>query len=297
MVAAQNPEIFRVSVDLRPIAEAIVRYHNKLEKQYHATHAAGAGDCVGCDDDADIEDCVGCDEPIDILSGCIGCDETVGGFFGSIGKVIKKVGKNKLINKVAKVGKTIIKSKVTGAVLAGTAVIFPPVGAPALGAYVAANAALAAVEKANALKKSIQKAVSDPKSKAHALVKKVQSSASAKAKLQKIEKQAKVARKFIQTQRAIATYSPDPVKKQEAEKAVHVLATVAKHREALKKSAKKTPQKGITGLVVDGRGRITRGKFIREKAAKDAPLQMMLSTQGKVLPGYFRKVGGCIGCF
>ena len=289
LVAAQNPEVFRVSVDLRPIAAAVVAYHRKLEQDYHAT---SSGDCIGCDEAerAEIEGCVGC-----------GGDPLVGGFFGSIGKVIKSVGKSKLLNKVAKVGKAVIKSKVTGAALIGLTTVFPPVGAPALGAYVAANAALAAVDKANSLKRGIQRAVQTakvlPTAPQAVALQKIKVNVKAQAKIKKIGERARAAKKFIATQRAVATYSPDPVKKAEAKKAVHILSVVAQHREKLKNAGKKSPKKGTTGLVVDGRGRIVRGRFVKEEAKKGAELQIMLAARGKVLPGYFRKIGGCVGCF
>jgi len=291
MVAAQNPEVFEVRIDLRPIAQAVIAYHKKL----HAESSV-SGDCVGCDEEerAEIEGCVGCEERY--IRGPV-----VGGFFGSIAKVIKSVGKSKLINKVASMGKTVIKSKITGAVLTGTAVVFPPVGVPALGAYVAANAALAVVDKASSLKRGVEKAIRDKHAgkltvKAKALAQ-LSTTAAGKAAVAKTMKQAQTAKKFIRNVAAMARYSPNPQKQAEARKALTVLQTVAEHRRKLKDIARKTPKKGTTGLVVDARGRIMRGRFLREQAHKDAGLQIMLAAKGKVVPGYFRKVGGCIGCF
>ena len=130
-VAAGEPKIVELRVDLRPIARALVRAHGTL----HAKDLAAAvlrgesGDVVGW---------------------------SLGGLWKGAKKAAKKIGRNKLVKGVVGVTKTIAKgtkavvqSKVTGVIAAGLAA-FPltaPIGVPALGAYAAANAALKGVEE------------------------------------------------------------------------------------------------------------------------------------------------------
>lgn len=129
-VAAGEPKIVELRVDLRPIARALVRAHGAL----HATDLAAAalrgdgGAVVGW---------------------------SLGKMWRGAKKAAKKIGRNKLVKGVVGVTKTIakgakavVKSKVTGLVAAGLAA-FPltaPIGVAALGAYAAANTALAGVE-------------------------------------------------------------------------------------------------------------------------------------------------------
>jgi len=90
----------------------------------------------------------------------IGADDSVDGLFSSIKNAVKKVTPKvvqKAVSKAAGVVKTVVnahvavvRSKVTGYALTGLAAAMPAVGAPALGAYVAANRALNAYEDARA---------------------------------------------------------------------------------------------------------------------------------------------------
>lgn len=70
----------------------------------------------------------------------------VSGIFGDIGKWVSKVGRSKVIKSISKGASDVLKSKVTGGIIAATAVVFPPVGLPAAAAYAAANVALSAIE-------------------------------------------------------------------------------------------------------------------------------------------------------
>lgn len=128
---AGNPEIFRASVDLKPILAKVVRLHAKLHKD---GKVSGASDVL-----------VGFSfNPI----------KAIGNVAKTASNMVNKIGKSKLVSQVASTARSVIKSKVTGAVLAGTAFVFPPVGAPAVAAYVAANAALVAIDQASAAMKT-----------------------------------------------------------------------------------------------------------------------------------------------
>lgn len=142
-VAAGEPKVIELRVDLRPIARAVLRAHTAL----HAKDLAKAS----------------------IRSKSSGA--TVGWGLGSLWKSAKKaakaIGRNKLVKGVigvtktiAKTAKTVIKSKVTGLIAAGLAA-FPltaPIGVAALGAYAAANAAVAGVENGAKVVKTAQSA-------------------------------------------------------------------------------------------------------------------------------------------
>lgn len=128
-----NSEVFTVQVDLLPLAAFVARYHNRL-------HGKVSG-CIGCTHE-------------EVVSGCIGCAEVGAGKKKlKLGKALKSIAKAKAIKAIAKAGKAIIKSKVTGALVAVAATVYPPVGAPALAAYTAANVAINAVEKAQDIKR------------------------------------------------------------------------------------------------------------------------------------------------
>lgn len=142
-VAAGEPKIIELRVDLRPIARAVMRAHSAM----HASELAKVS-----------------------LRGKVS-GTTVGWGLGSLWKGAKKaakaIGRNKLVKSVVKVtkavaktAKTVIKSKVTGLVAAGLAA-FPltaPIGVAALGAYAAANAAVAAAENGSKVVKTAQRA-------------------------------------------------------------------------------------------------------------------------------------------
>lgn len=124
-VAAGEPKVFHLEVDLRPIEKALERAHTAM----HAHRPAfGAATTVGWG---------------------------LGKLWKGVKNTAKKIGRNKLVRgvvqvtkTVATVAKTVVKSKAFGAVLAAGAV-FPltaPFAAPALGAYAACNAAIKGVE-------------------------------------------------------------------------------------------------------------------------------------------------------
>ncbi len=134
---AGKSEVFTVVVDLRPIAAVMAKAHARLHGK--------------------VSGCIGCSES-ELVSGCPECIE-VGRKKKRVrlGKAVKSIGKAKAIRAIAKTGKAIIKSKVVGIAAAAAAAIFPPVGAPALAAYAAANAALNQVEKSRGLQGALKR--------------------------------------------------------------------------------------------------------------------------------------------
>lgn len=155
---AGSPEVFKASLDLRPIMSRVKAMHENL----HGQKISG-------------------DELRQAIVGCVGCDcqgrVQVAGFFDSIAsvaksaaKVVSKVGKTKLVSTIGNAVKSVVKNKVVmGGALAVASVAFPPVGLPAAAAYATASGALSAINQAksavSAAKKIVSKAT-DPKSKA-----------------------------------------------------------------------------------------------------------------------------------
>jgi hypothetical protein len=165
-VAAGEPKVVELRVDLRPIARAVLRAHSALHAR-EATHAAVRG------------------QPL------VGW--SLKKMWKGVKKVAQKVGRLKLVKGVVGVTKAIghgvkvvAKSKVFGAVLA-VASVFPltaPFAAPALGAYVAANAAVKGVELGSKVVKVAASAASTISRAAH-LTKSVKAATSATSSLVK----------------------------------------------------------------------------------------------------------------
>lgn len=124
-VAAGEPKVFELKVDLRPIEQAVRRAHEQLHGK----------------------------TPVPTGPGTVGWG--LGSMWKGVKKAAQKIGRNKLIRGVVKVtkavasvAKKVVKSKAFGAVLA-VASVFPltaPFAAPVLGAYAASNAAISSVE-------------------------------------------------------------------------------------------------------------------------------------------------------
>lgn len=286
MVVAGDPVVFEVGVNLRVLEAALVKYHNRLESQYH-------------------------NRPTDekhLVSGCMDCDDEIGSVWSSIKgaakgavKGVKKsvtaIAKSKVVKAVAKTAKSIVKSKVVGTMSAGLAVAFPPVGLPAAAAYASANAAMAAIDRGNALRKAAVATVS----KAKATGKPVKLPNATKTALAKAIALEKKARATIQKVANTAQYSTDPNKKAQAQRTMGVLSIAAKARAATKaipaKAAKTSttaraiaakPTAVVTGLVVTERGLIVKGKFNEVSAGK---IRGQLYRRGRSLPGQFNKIG------
>lgn len=127
-VAAGEPKVFELRVDLRPIMRALVRGHQAMHAKEALKSTVRGKPLVGW---------------------------SLGKMWKGVKNVAKKIGRSKLVKgvvrvtkAVAKGAKAVVKSKVFGTVL-GVAAVFPltaAFAAPALGAYAAANAAVSGVE-------------------------------------------------------------------------------------------------------------------------------------------------------
>lgn len=302
LVTMGEPTVFTVGVDMARLARAVKAYHDR-HLTISGSEAYELGDCVGCD-------CIGSD-----------CDDNIGSLFGNVVKAVKNpkatikragsmvthpkatvqslaktvqaVAKSKLVKQIADTSKKVIKSKVTAGIVSTMAVVYPPVGIPAAAAYAAANVALAAIERGQAIKKTAVSMLQQ--AKRSGVTPRIGDSTKAllaKAVTQEKKAKAKVGA-IIQT----AKFSADPQKKLDATKMVKVLELVANNRAAVRAiptAAKKAAGKNrVRGLVVNERGGIVYGLFDENPLGRGAAL---LYRPGKSIPGSFTKIGGCIGC-
>lgn len=120
-VAAGEPKVFELAVDLRPIAKAMLELHRKAHERASA-RASVRGTRVGW---------------------------SLGSMWKKAKSAAKAIGRSKLVKGVVKVTKSVVKSKFVGGLLAVASVvpITAAFAAPALGAYAAAHAAVKAVDK------------------------------------------------------------------------------------------------------------------------------------------------------
>lgn len=237
LVVAGEPHVFEVAVNLELIEKALRAYHARLHAESKISGVDDLGPCVGCGE-------------VPLISG----------FLGNISKAVKKVGKSKIVKAVAstakkitqtkvvktamkvakpvlKTGRAILRSKVTAGVMASVAVAFPPVGVPAAAAYAGANAALAVIEKGNAIRKAALATLN----KAKALGKKPVISAPVKAQISTALKAEALAKTQIAKLAVAAKTASDPKKQTEAKKLLAVVSVAAKNRAAVKAIPVTTP--------------------------------------------------------
>ncbi|MEO6599396.1 MAG: hypothetical protein ABIQ16_05950 [Polyangiaceae bacterium] len=184
----------------------------------------------------------------------------IGGFPGSFFKAVKKVGKSKLLGSVSKAVKSVVQSKLTGAAIGAAAVVFPPVGLPAAAAYATANAALAALDKANAVKNEARTVLTSGTAAEKMLLR-----AKAPQIADTLRKAAVVRNKLREiTQRAqrgdIA-----------ARKTASIFAHVVAHRGRVQSLAGKAKVKDwMPGLLVTQYGKIVPGHWLHAQSAANA---------------------------
>lgn len=238
---------------------------------------------------------------------------------GLFGINFKKVARSKLLRKVSrnvkrvartthKYSKAVVRSPITGAVLAGTAVVFPPAGGPALAAYAAANAYLTAAEAAEKKIKDItkrNKTLRSVSSKLKRLVglqpgrkrgkptrkrltrgRKRIASRKLKLSLSKLKKlqayRAKLKSKQFRDKQNLrkalakskaAKRKIESIKRKAlggnrtARKEFAILQAVAAERARIKALADAS-NGGSLGLLIDSRGRITQGRFVRRPGTR-----------------------------
>jgi hypothetical protein len=186
----------------------------------------------------------------------------IGGFPGSFFKAVKKIGKSKLLGDVAQAVKSVVKSKITAGAIAATAVVFPPVGIPAAAAYATANAALAVLDKANAIKnkaKTVLAAGSQAekmllRAKAPQIAQALRRAADVRAKLRDIVRRAK--------QGDLA-----------ARKTANIFTHVMAHRDRVQSYVGKSAAKAWTpGLLVTQGGQIVPGRWLHSQSEEVAKL-------------------------
>jgi hypothetical protein len=231
--AGGAPKTITAQVDLRPIASALKKWHR-------AQHARGA---------------------------------RVGGWPGSFIKAVKKIGKSKLVSQVAKGVKSVVQSKITGAAIGAAAVVFPPVGVPAAAAYATANAAMAVIDKANAVKNEARSVLSSGsagkkavlQAKAPAIKQVLGQAAAVKKKLRDIAQRA--------SRGDIA-----------ARKTARIFSHVAAHRERVKAHGQTLQGKNATtGLLVTEYGKIVPGKWLLA-AASQGGMPLLSAVAAQVAP-------------
>lgn len=216
--AGSAPKTVAAQVDLRPIAAALKRWHRRQ-------HAQGA---------------------------------RVGGWPGSFFNAVKKVAKSKLVSQVASSVKSVVQSKITGAAIGAAAVVFPPIGVPAAAAYATANAALATLDKANAIKNQARAILASGSSAQKAALQK-----RASAIQQALTRAADVKKKLREiAQRA----SRGDVA---ARKTARIFSHVVAHRRRVKTHGQKLQGKTSTpGLLVTEYGKIVPGHWLLSAAAQ-----------------------------
>jgi hypothetical protein len=222
--AGSSPQTISVQVDLRPIAHAL--------KQWHARQHGSA-------------------EP------------RVSGWPGSFVKAVKKVGKSKLLKKVGSAVKGVVKSKLTGAAIGATAVVFPAVGVPAAAAYATANMAISALEKANEVKNKARRVLASGSPEQKALLN--TRAGDITATLRRASDVRKKLREIAQR-----AQKGDMAAKKTARIFSHVMA----HRNRVEQYGKKLRGEQMTpGLLVTELGKIVPGRwFLAAAEQKGMPL-------------------------
>ena len=214
------------------------------------------------------------------------------------------VAKSKVVKKIASVGEDVLRSNITTAVLGGVAVAFPPVGAPAMAAQVAAKQALdyydAGRKVVDAGSKVVKAALKgNVKGATSASLKAAISVAPADVKKLAAEVQAKhkalapklAAVKKLETNLTGMLKYGSPDQKRQAKRNIQVLSVVAKAKkaaDALDQKAKKTaPAKGLQGTVITVDGKRAFGRF-----SSGGKLQGIVIANGEVKMGLFSKIAG-----
>lgn len=217
LVANGDVEVFKGSLDLRPIRAAIARRHAALH----------------------------------------GSDSVkVSGFFSSIGHAISSIGHAKLVKGLVNDIKKVGRSKAFGAVLGATAIVFPPVGAPALAAYAVAKASTGVIEEANKVKARVTHIAKHGTPAEKALAKKHLPQIK-KLMAQKASVQASLSR------------MADAAKKgnKEALTAQKIFGIVLKSHQGVKaRASNPAVTKGVPAMLITRTGKIVPGRYIQQTA-------------------------------
>jgi hypothetical protein len=236
--AGVAPKTITAQVDLRPIARALKRWH---QRQHAAEGSA-----------------------------------RVGGWPDSFVKAVKSVGKSKLVSSVAQGVKSVVQSKVTGAVVGAAAVVFPPVGVPAAAAYATANTAISAIDKAKQVKNQAQKILSQgtPVQKA--------ALAAQAPQIKQVLTQASTVKKKLREVAHRASRGDIAAKK-----TARIFSHVMEHRRRVAAHDQKLQGKNLMpGLLVTEYGKIVPGKWLLAAVAKSGLplLQAAAAPVARALP-------------
>lgn len=272
MVKDGDCEVFKASVDMRPIARAIARYHARLH-----TRGTEVGSIFGS------------------------ISHAVSSVSHAVSHAASSVAHSQLVNAIGKQVKSAVKSKITGGIIAATAVVFPPVGVPAAAAYATANAALALVDNGKKVAdkvRAIATTGSDAaKARAHSLIGQIQESQKKKVLAQTWLRGVLTDGEKLKAQ---AAAERNPFKKalllRQAALPSKIINIVAAQRAALEaRTGGKTPPAGsIPALLITDEGRIVKGHYLMQNA-NNAIKRATLYHGGQTLDGKFAKVGADMG--
>lgn len=280
-VAAGNPRVVDLRVDLRPIERALVRAHAVEHSRTTLKNPS-----VGW---------------------------SLGSMWKKAKSAAKSIGRSKLVKGVVGVtkavykgAKSVVKSKITGAIL-GVASVFPltaPFAAPALGAYAAANSAVSAVEKGSkvvkvassamgtiARGKQLEKAVGLKTAATSAAVKTAGATLTAAQKAQ-LAARAKAAGKVQLTANAKAKLAakasvlPAAARTKLAAQAAAKLkaASVVRQRVALAQALPPTAKTAVlatTALQLKAAPEIAKAKALQEKLSSPAVQKALVTARAQ----------------
>lgn len=207
-------------------------------------------------------------------------------------KLADKAAKTGAIKAVSKGVKDVVKSRYVGAGIGVLAVAFPPVGVPAAAAYASANLALSQIEKANSLKKSVERAVKSGSKPMLAYYKKNQK------QVQNIIKQAEETKKKLQHMGTLAKQG-DPAAIRDAKIVQLVAETREKQKKALGGRMAATMGQPIPGVLVTSSGKVVDSRWVLSPEAHAQSGLMIRKGSKTVEPGRFlMKIGQDIafGC-
>lgn len=319
---AGNPEVFHASIDLRPIIAAVVKGHNTLHRNMKVSGEDVRQAVVGFSF-SDLNPAKLAKSAVNVVTHPARSVKSVA---NSAAGIVAKVGKAKLVSQVANGVQSVVKSKVTGAILAGAAIAFPPVGAPAVAAYAAANAALLAIDQAKAVtdtaKKIVDKATPNAvKAKLKSELSKwagstVQKAVAAKVEVPKglgtIAQAVKLAKDRADNAKKLLASTAAKAKRGdvEAQKLARVVTlaksardqlTAIKHGRGRTRIRGRAPVSsnlnGFPALLVSSQGHIIPGRYIERRGAPRG----IVVRNGRVLRGNFAAVSGddfgcVVGC-
>lgn len=268
-----SPQILHVEVPIAKIASLVERYHRSL-------HGGKISGCIG-------GDCVG---------GCVGCDENdveVGRRHKrrKILRLAKLSVIRKTMRKVKRVMSKIVKPLVTAA-----AIVYPPVGLPALAAYKSADAALRGIEKGSNAVNSASKLIEHGKKVKNRTVSKLIAKATGKGLFKKHGKSKvlnaikRLAKKAVAKKLSKTRVSPAV-----RQRAASMILSSRKQREAIKRTIAKARQ----GSFVDQKKQAIY-RIVAAHHARLRKLGVAYDTSGDTGLGVHVSgvptIGGCIGC-